>query len=591
MSRPQTSKPRGLCKYYTTPRGCFAGPQCKFLHGPDQSLTPFDQAKTCKFFASGFCRRGDECWFRHVAPGAAANASRGEEEGSEDVCNVCLEKPVTYGLLIVKKCPLCRTPSRYVIPSSVPYPHNHPEKLEAIQKYKATSNRMCPFGKDCFYAHTNADGTPHIFPHGVEYYIGRYRARLLTGQRATSRLVEGDNALDADADAYTSALIFQRLMQGAPFDDVQGTIETMRANLPGMLHDFGMELGEDGGSEDDGEDGAHYTDVSRAGIGPIHGSAEVLARLAEVMLETINNMRDRIGIPSDAHQSGDEADEMPPLEPISPSSSSSSHSEPPSLEPVPSSADTRTATSSSRFSTSIGPQRLIIELTEDEDDFPGLEEVSEDSDDDSEEDLPPLVDLSDSDAPSVDSASETESVAPMASVGTTPAPDTLAENVNALPAAQATSPPPLVDTRSTPPLEHNAEPPFLTDGRGRVVWSSTVTRPSGRTTRERDLVSTSASATPAVSGESSSREQSRVAKPRRVTAVRESVSEPAVIAESASPAFTTDGRGRVIWTGSSAPASPPVEIETEATVEGATEDGGSGGGRSLLGRVYDAVFS
>ena len=314
------------------------------------------------------------------------------------------------------------------------------------------------------------------------------------------------------------------------------------------------------------------------------------------MLETINNMRDRIGIPGDAHQSGDEADEMPPLEPISPSSSStSSRSEPPSLEPVPSIADTRPATSSSRFSTSIGPQRLIIELTEDEDDFPDLEEVGEDSDEDSEDedsedDLPPLVDISDSDAPSVDSVSETDSVAPMAPVASTPAPDTLAENVNVLPTAQATPPPPLVDTRSTPPLEHNAEPPFLTDGRGRVVWSSTVTRPSGRAARERDLVSTSAPATPAATGESPSREQSRVAKPRRVAAVRESVSEPAVIAESASPAFTTDGRGRVIWTGSSAPASSSIEIETEATVEGATEDEGSGGGRSLLGRVYDAVF-
>lgn len=58
MDRPSTSKPRGVCKYYLEPRGCFAGDRCKFLHcNPDEetavTLTPYDQAKKCRFYAKG----------------------------------------------------------------------------------------------------------------------------------------------------------------------------------------------------------------------------------------------------------------------------------------------------------------------------------------------------------------------------------------------------------------------------------------------------------------------------------------------------------------------------------------------------------
>lgn len=62
--RPVTSKARGICKYYTTERGCFSGDGCKFLHSvPNQEegrreneqplLTPYDQTKRCKFFDQG----------------------------------------------------------------------------------------------------------------------------------------------------------------------------------------------------------------------------------------------------------------------------------------------------------------------------------------------------------------------------------------------------------------------------------------------------------------------------------------------------------------------------------------------------------
>ena len=60
--RPVTSKARGICKYYTTPRGCFAGESCKFLHqqpdcetkeGEQPPLTPYDKSKRCKYFDQG----------------------------------------------------------------------------------------------------------------------------------------------------------------------------------------------------------------------------------------------------------------------------------------------------------------------------------------------------------------------------------------------------------------------------------------------------------------------------------------------------------------------------------------------------------
>lgn len=31
--------------------------------------------------------------------------------------------------------------------------------------------KFCPFGHDCLYKHENADGTPHVFPRGVDFYM------------------------------------------------------------------------------------------------------------------------------------------------------------------------------------------------------------------------------------------------------------------------------------------------------------------------------------------------------------------------------------------------------------------------------------
>lgn len=125
--RPVTSKARGVCRYYNTERGCFAGPSCKFTHGvpaPEQLpplLTPYDQSKLCKFYAGGmcwlilastnwaymylgFCKRGATCWFRHVVDKQPTI----DEEQDEDLCSICFEKPATFGLLGEHNCQYAR---------------------------------------------------------------------------------------------------------------------------------------------------------------------------------------------------------------------------------------------------------------------------------------------------------------------------------------------------------------------------------------------------------------------------------------------------------------------------------------------------
>ncbi len=102
-ARPVTSKARGICRYYTTPQGCFAGRTCKFLHGKEEKITPYDKSKTCKFYAAGYCKRGAKCWFVHAQPDASSSGFAAVEvpdtDEYEHICCICYEEPVTYGLL------------------------------------------------------------------------------------------------------------------------------------------------------------------------------------------------------------------------------------------------------------------------------------------------------------------------------------------------------------------------------------------------------------------------------------------------------------------------------------------------------------
>ncbi|KAF9485502.1 hypothetical protein BDN70DRAFT_795621 [Pholiota conissans] len=219
VPRPVTSKARGVCKYYKDPRGCYAKDKCKFLHseplkeGDPPVLTPYDSSKTCRFYLQGYCKRGDKCWFRHTeSKDKGKNPATLDEE--DDICSICFEKPITYGLLAgcnhvfcttciaqwrdpikksgsaiesgnIKRCPMCREPSRFITPSSRFWRHGTSEKNKTIMTYRESMARvqcryfqkslakdknkpLCPYGKECFYQHKKEDGTLHEFKDGVE---------------------------------------------------------------------------------------------------------------------------------------------------------------------------------------------------------------------------------------------------------------------------------------------------------------------------------------------------------------------------------------------------------------------------------------
>ncbi|KAI4518624.1 hypothetical protein K525DRAFT_227335 [Schizophyllum commune Loenen D] len=290
-SRPQTSKPRGVCAYYKEPRGCFAGSRCKFLHGePGQegapTITPFDAAKTCRFYANGYCRRGDSCWFKHVK--LASSQVTLEDAVEDDPCSICFEKPTTYGLLggcshvfcleclrqwrdptgktedlvqsrAHKKCPMCRAKSAFITPSSVFIKHGDPAKDKVIQAYKESMAKRpcrhfqesksrpggqphCPFGRDCFYQHLNDDGTPYVFPAG--YRPHRSNPRMTFGHPA---FMDG-TLLTSSLDILDGILSDPAI--GSLADNAPRALEALRAGVQrlgnamfgGALHDLPLEI-------------------------------------------------------------------------------------------------------------------------------------------------------------------------------------------------------------------------------------------------------------------------------------------------------------------------------------------------------------
>ncbi|KII87190.1 hypothetical protein PLICRDRAFT_247085 [Plicaturopsis crispa FD-325 SS-3] len=140
-------------------------------------------------------------------------------------------------------------------------------------------------------------------------------------------------------------------------------------------------------------------------------------------------------------------------------------------------------------------------------------------------------------------------------------------------------------------IEHDADPPFVTDGRGRVVW----TRQGRGTTND------TANTRPAAPPQRRAGPSERHLKTRRSgrDALSPSVeppvgghASPASAQQSTSGGFITDGRGRVISTDTgsthtAAVANPGPDEEPRAD----ESDDSEGSQRSFLGRVYDAVFS
>lgn len=147
-------------------------------------------------------------------------------------------------------------------------------------------------------------------------------------------------------------------------------------------------------------------------------------------------------------------------------------------------------------------------------------------------------------------------------------------------------------------LQPDAEPPFVTDGRGRVVWSSM------RSARGTQAVTPCGSPAPTPPQNVHGGTGTTTASECRTKARRTGREVTAVVPEStAASGFTTDGRGRVIWAGN------PIHTDVDGEVNVAGDNEGEGGERSgesaavvaesseegprrsFFGRVYDVVFS
>ncbi|KAI0923795.1 hypothetical protein AcV5_009245 [Taiwanofungus camphoratus] len=693
--RPITSKPRGICRYYNTPRGCYAGKKCKFLHGETEKLTPYDQNKTCKYFAAGYCLRGAQCWFKHVAADAPRSDKEavlpaGPPEDEDHLCCICYEKPVTYGLLEgcghmfcvqcirewrdpngksedmissgnTKKCPFCRASSKFVTPSSHFYLEGDPRKATTIEKYKASmarvpcrlfqesppSNRFCPFGKDCFYQHLNEDGTPYVFDGGVDHYMRIYQRRLHRDRYSSS-------GIPTDYLGYTSN----------PFDDLSATIEAIAANLPELNNETGLYSDTVSESESD------FVDHEHDGTGHSANIQDSLDRLMDFLAnarldDPPESVRPRYRFGTATPLATDEssgtigsvnritvsdlvthlqADPNPPVhEPVvpifgdmtpdsqRPSSSMSGRNQ----SDHDSSADSMPQITRANSVPEAGPRfstvvhrggRFIADHTlGDVDEVRQLPETASglsrsvqcltlaetpesepiqgrslEDDHVAEETAALLSDSEDFDR-RVQEVLDLETLDPSGASTSGPTDETVPEEVRSAP-------------HELEALQ-DADPPFLTDGRGRVVWSSTTPGRHRESRRGRTVTSSSSASTQLKAGRDASDGVVRAGEDRvsggtdRHGSCPRLPSRPQTTPESSedhgvterSGAFVTDGRGRVISAGMSpATAAAGVEggerqvgqaLDLNSEAEGSasllseTQDE-----RSFIGRIFDAVF-
>ncbi|OAX39810.1 hypothetical protein K503DRAFT_688875 [Rhizopogon vinicolor AM-OR11-026] len=318
MDRPVTSKSRGICRYYNTSRGCYAGDNCKFLHGTEEKLTPYDKSKVCRYYVqgkqrfiwfqlgitdrpSGHCTRGERCWFRHELLNVPIDNEL--KHLDENMCTICLEKPKTYGLLsgcshvfclqcirqwrepqgkssdmvtsgILKRCPMCRIQSRFISPSTHFFPQDHPRKLDVVDNYKNSMARVpckyfvetsasgkpcCPFGADCFYQHVNPDGTPHVFQYGADHFMKVFRRQQLRHGHDFFRTV-------SDTDLADHLRILQGII-GGPTNGLRVALNFFRRHLPAIWNDLDAESSTDlDAPEDEGTQGGDEDDEDRQAL-------------------------------------------------------------------------------------------------------------------------------------------------------------------------------------------------------------------------------------------------------------------------------------------------------------------------------------
>ncbi|EPQ31703.1 uncharacterized protein PFL1_01036 [Pseudozyma flocculosa PF-1] len=169
----------------------------------------------------------------NAANGPASATAQTTQEASADAetCSICIEVPAIYGLLehcnhvfcqdclrkwrktqrrvetfrnsdVTQRCPICRAPSHFVVPS--PISLRDEDKTNFIATFKQTRSKQpckhfekskeqqnvlfCPFGDDCHYAHQiTPDGPRHLFGRGATECLHQFRRRGRAGAAANQQ--------------------------------------------------------------------------------------------------------------------------------------------------------------------------------------------------------------------------------------------------------------------------------------------------------------------------------------------------------------------------------------------------------------------
>mmetsp|Transcript_26365 Transcript_26365/g.61158 ORF Transcript_26365/g.61158 Transcript_26365/m.61158 type:complete len:368 (+) Transcript_26365:79-1182(+) len=145
---PATSDKTLICKFWLKQR-CDRG-DCKYAHGEDEKRAAC-RALTCQFFASGYCRLGTECLYRHAL----------EEESFQDPACSSDEKEPGSGCEV--KSAASTTASEADTPSLGPASSSLDSssykrdwqlgKYDKTQPCKFWQEGRCQRGQQCKYAH------------------------------------------------------------------------------------------------------------------------------------------------------------------------------------------------------------------------------------------------------------------------------------------------------------------------------------------------------------------------------------------------------------------------------------------------------
>lgn len=244
---------RGPCSFFLM--GNCRRSNCKFFHSTRLSEDFTERERTqkrplCTYFFMGRCKFGDKCKFSHDEEDGTQTSSI-TKDGID--CGICYEKiNKSFGILTcncafclscirkwrndgqqiqnketVRLCPLCRTESLFVIPSPI-FVTDKKMKDMLLESYKLKCSQIpckyfsptdvfpsCPFGKSCFYAHLNEDGTPALTKPRTHTYKGSRKNDNRFGRRTNEYTQQIYTSIDFDD--FDELLI--SLLSSGSFDD------------------------------------------------------------------------------------------------------------------------------------------------------------------------------------------------------------------------------------------------------------------------------------------------------------------------------------------------------------------------------------